>query len=55
MLVPAGLYRVAGYSATHEITISGARFVIPVPYKAGHVCTEGEASNPTDPGREDTE
>jgi hypothetical protein len=29
---------------THEITISGSRFVIRVPYKVGHVCTEGEAN-----------
>jgi hypothetical protein len=27
----------------HEITIAGSRFVIPSPYKAGHVCTEVEA------------
>jgi hypothetical protein len=29
--------------ATHEITISGSRFVVPAPYRAGHICTEGEA------------
>jgi hypothetical protein len=29
--------------ATHEITISGSLFVIPTPYRAGHVCTEGDA------------
>jgi len=29
--------------STHEITISESRFVIPTPYRAGHVCNEGEA------------
>jgi hypothetical protein len=31
-------------SASHMITIAGHRFNVPTPYKAGHVCTEGEAN-----------
>jgi hypothetical protein len=31
-------------SAFHTITIAGHRFNVPIPYKAGHVCTEGEAN-----------